>query len=148
MGPAYYHGNQTYICVHVFDSAMAAVAPADPGFSGPLCSLFFASFGSASCGWLNWFELVSLWVQTRSAAARDSEFSIKVVQMWEKYLKGTFPEVLIPVIEVPHLGVKYKCLQIDFNYNQLIYVKVYFCIWIHRLGLQLYTQVMEITSLK
>lgn len=59
---------------------------------------------------------MSLWVQTRSAAARDSEFSIKVVQMWEKYLKGTFPEVLIPVIEVPHLGVKQDLCKSIFLY--------------------------------
>lgn len=41
MGPACCPGNQACICVRVFDGAMAAVAPADPGFSGPLCSLFF-----------------------------------------------------------------------------------------------------------
>lgn len=41
MGPACCPGNQACISVRVFDGAMAAVAPADPGFSGPLCSLFF-----------------------------------------------------------------------------------------------------------
>lgn len=49
MGPARYHGDQTciYVRVGVFDGAMAAMAPADPGSSGPLCSFFF--FYSPRC---------------------------------------------------------------------------------------------------
>lgn len=130
MGLACYRGNQTCICVCgcvcvcVFDGAMAAVAPADPGFSGPLCTLSLLDLLALQLvvDWsgLNWclygFRHAQLQLQTASLA-------LKVVQ-------GTITKVLMPVIEVQHLGsdVSYNnwgCTNLEVNHS----VIVYYCRW-------------------